>query len=330
MNSGSRFWSTGVVLMVLLLLVAGASLFVGAGGLSDDALTPVFLHLRGMRLAAAALVGAGLAMAGVLMQGLFRNPLADPGVIGTSAGATLGGMTAVLAAELLRPQINLAPVVLMPLGCIAGGMLSLLLVLAVARRSRDSLTVLLTGVVLAMLIASLGGALTAWANEHWELARALMAFSMGTIDAKGIGHLLLAVPLVVGGGLMAWTWGRQLDVLLCGEEEAASLGIDLGTMRRWVIVWATLLVAGAVAIGGGIAFVGLVVPHVLRGFVGPTHRRLLPAAALGGALFVLCCDVLVRVLPTRGEMPLGVVTGLVGAPVFLWLMLRDRRETRLS
>jgi iron complex transport system permease protein len=325
-----RWITVLLVLTVGLVLAAAGSLLAGAGGNSESELLPLFIELRAMRLAAATLVGAGLAMAGVLMQGLFRNPLAEPGIIGTSAGASLGGMVTLIGSELLGSHLVLSPVVLLPLGCVGGGLLSLWLVLVVTRHSRDNLAVLLCGVVMAMLFTSLGGALSAWAQTQWEMARALMTFSMGSIDAKGPEHILLATPLVLGAGAVAWGWGRQLDVLLSGEDEAASLGIDHTRARRWLIVWATLLVAGAVAVGGGIAFVGLVVPHALRGFVGPTHRRLLPVAALGGALFVLLCDVVVRLLPTRGEIPLGVITGLVGAPVFLWLMVRRQREARLG
>jgi iron complex transport system permease protein len=120
-----------------------------------------------------------------------------------------------------------------------------------------------------------------------------------------------------------------MDVLLAGEDEAQSLGLDLGALRGWLIVWSTVLVAGAVAIGGAISFVGLVVPHLLRGLVGAQHRGLVPAAAVGGAFFVLACDVLVRVLPTHGELPLGVVSGLIGAPVFLSMLVRARKEAVL-
>ena len=155
-----------------------------------------------------------------------------------------------------------------------------------------------------------------------------MAFSFGSIDAKGMEHLLLSTPLILGGVWSAWRWAPSLDILLSGEEEAASLGLDLKRSRRWLIIWATLPVAGAVAIGGGIAFVGLVVPHLLRGLVGPLHPGLLPCTAVGGAVFVLGCDILTRTLPTQGEIPLGVISGLIGAPLFLYLMVRTHREAQ--
>ena len=328
-GSGHKpFAVVGICLLLALLLVGGVSLFAGSGDLSDESLRSTFVQLRFMRLAAACLVGAGLAVSGVIMQGLFRNPLADPGVIGTSAGAVLGGMAAVFLSFFIAAPFGIPSIVLLPLGCVAGGLLSLWVVLAIARRSSDNLTVLLAGVVLGMLFASIGAGLNAWAQRDYELARSLMVFSFGSVDAKGIEHLLLATPLIVGGALAAWRWAPELNILLSGEEEAASLGVDLNRTRRWLIIWATLPVAGAVAIGGNVAFVGLIVPHLLRGFIGPLHHRLIPCAALGGALFVLLCDVLSRLLPTSGELPVGVLSGLIGAPLFLYLLIRTRREAQ--
>lgn len=318
------------LLLAALALVALLSLLVGAGDLSDERWRETFLRLRAVRVGAACLVGAGLATGGVLLQGLFRNPLADPGVIGTSAGAVLGGMVAALAAHSLGGAIvGLPAVVLLPVGAVLGGLGSLWLVLLVARRAPDNLTVLLAGVVLGMLVASLGAAVSAWAQRDYELSRSLMAFSFGSIDARGPEQLLLAAPLVLGGLWAARRWSPELDVLLSGEEEAASLGVDLVRARRWLVVWAALPVAGAVAISGSIAFVGLVVPHIVRGRVGPSHARLVPAAAVGGAVFVLVCDVLARLAPTTGEVPLGVVSGLLGAPLFLYLLVGTRREAAL-
>jgi len=132
---------------------------------------------------------------------------------------------------------------------------------------------------------------------------------------------------VVVGGALAWTWAVPLDLMLTGEEEARSLGAEVSAIRRWVVVWTAILTAAAVSLGGNVGFVGLVVPHALRPLVGLTHRRLIPASALGGGIFVVCCDVLCRVLPGRSEVPLGVITGLVGAPTFLWLLLKHRRES---
>lgn len=314
-------------LSAVLLVLGGVSFLTGDGELRDTDLTGIFLELRALRLASACIIGASLAVAGVMMQGLFRNPLADPGVIGTNSGAMLGGSLMLVTYELVRPPIPAA--VLLPLGCVAGGMLSLWIVLQVARKSSDTVSVLLAGIVISMLFTSFGALLSALTQDDWQLARALMRFSLGSIDTKGISHVALATPLCLSGMFAAWWWGRQMDVLLIGEDGAQSLGVYLAALRRWLIVWSTFLVAGAVAIGGSISFVGLVVPHLLRGIVGAHHRVLVPAAAIGGAVFVLACDVMVRLLPSRGELPLGVISGLVGAPIFLMMLVRARREALL-
>ena len=302
-----------------------ASLLVGHGDLS-----PAFLELRLNRLLCAGLAGAALAIAGVLMQGLFRNPLASPSVLGTTSGAALGGQVMMLAHGSIATLVPawLVPEMLLPLGCLAGAGLSLAVLLVVARRVLAAggdavVALLLTGFLLSSALAALASLLTWLGQEQWELGRALVAFTLGGVDGKGLRHVLLAAPLVVIGGLAAWTWGRTLDLLLAGEDEAASLGVDVTTARRWILAWTAALSAAAVAIGGGVAFVGLVVPHALRPFTGVAHRRLIPAAALGGAGFLIACDALCRLAP-GGELPLGIVTALIGAPVFVALLLRWR------
>jgi iron complex transport system permease protein len=214
---------------------------------------------------------------------------------------------------------------LVPFGCLVGALVSLLVLLLFLRRSTDVLTLLLVGFVLGSLFLSLGGLMTSLAQERWELGRAVVAFALGSLGGVGTRQVLFALPLVVCGFVAAMLWARPLDLLLSGEKEARSLGVDVVRVRRWCVVWVSLLVAAAVSMGGSIAFVGLVAPHALRPFVGESHRRLLPAAAIAGGTFVIVCDVIARVLPARGEVPLGVVTGLVGAPFFLFLLLRDRR-----
>lgn len=329
------------VLLVLVLLLAAAiavSLLVGSGGFAADG---ILLHLRLLRTACAALSGAALAVAGVLVQGLFRNPLASPDVVGTTAGATLGGQVALVGHAALIGVLPawLAPELVLPLGCLAGASAALMLLLATAGRNGGLVSVLLTGFVITAVVGAASGMLTSLAAGHWELARALTAFGLGGVDGKGAGHILLALPLVAAGICAALAWGRTCDVLLAGEEEAQALGVDTAQARRWLLAWTALLAAAAVAVGGALSFVGLVVPHALRPFAGVEHRRLVPAAALGGAAFLVLCDVAARAVPMAatacgvpgsGELPLGVVTGLVGGPVFLLLLVRARREGTLA
>lgn len=326
-------------LIAALAVSVVLSLGVGAGGIGMDA---AVADLRWLRTGAAALAGAALAVAGVLVQGLFRNPLASPDVIGTTAGATLGGQLAMVAHAALLGVLPawLAPELLLPAGCLAGAAAALALLLVAAGRSGASVvSVLLTGFIIMAMVGALSGLLSSLAAGRWELARALTFFGLGGVDGKGPAHLALAAPLVGAGILAAWAWGRTCDVLLAGEDESRAMGVDTAVARRWLLAWTALLAAAAVAVGGALSFVGLVVPHALRPFAGVEHRRLVPAAALGGAAFLILCDVVARGAPLlaariglegAGELPLGVVTGLIGGPVFLVLLIRARREGTLA
>lgn len=314
-----------ILLVVGLLLAFAASLFVGRAAFGTLPVEAI-LELRAVRSLVAFCVGASLAVAGVLVQGLFQNPLASPSVLGTTAGASLGGQVALLLGALVLQGVpwRLHPDMFLALGAVAGALLSLGCLLLVHRYQRDRIVILLAGFALSALFLNIGSFLTSTAQEWWELGRALVAFSLGDIGGVGFRQLTLIAPMFVLGSLFAWWWGHSLDLLASGEDEAGSLGLELTTVRRWTIVWTGVLTAGAVAVGGNIGFVGLVVPHALRPFVGVRHRRLVPAAVLAGGAFVLLCDVVARVASPRGEIPLGVVTGLIGAPLFLWLLVRDR------
>lgn len=316
-----------VALFVLAGLVALSSMTVGAGSLADEGLRETLLSLRGARLAASFLAGAALAVGGVVVQGLLRNPLASPSILGTTAGAALGGQLVLLALPFVALPVRSEMAV--PIGCLIGALLSLLALLALLRHTNDAVTLLLTGFVLSSLFLALGSFVTSLAQNDWELGRAVVAFSLGGVSSAGTDHVLFALPLVMAGIGASFGWGKALDLLLSGEEEARSLGVDVPRLRWWSAVWVATLVAAAVSLGGNVSFVGLVVPHVLRPFAGWSHRRLVPAAALGGGIFLAACDVVTRAIPSHGEIPLGVVTGLVGAPLFLFLLLRQRRAELL-
>lgn len=318
-----------VLLIACGIGVTAASLLIGSADVAQPGLRSALIELRGARSAAALVAGAALAVAGVLVQGLFRNPLASPSILGTTAGASLGGQLSMLAFGVLVPAgraAGLVPEMVLPLGCLAGALAALAVLLAFVRQSADRLGLLLTGFILSSLFLSVGGFVISIAQAQWELGRAVVSFALGGVSGTGTRHVLFAVPLLGAGIAAAWAWGPSLDVLLSGEEEAASLGLDVTATRRWVVCWVAVLTAAAVSVSGGLSFVGLVVPHALRPLAGVEHRRLVPAAGLAGGVFVLACDVVGRLVPARGEVPLGVVTGLVGAPVFLWLLRRTARE----
>jgi iron complex transport system permease protein len=215
---------------------------------------------------------------------------------------------------------------IVPIGCFLGALAALAILLLFLRITEDLLALLLTGFVLSALFLSLSAFVTSIAQETWELGRAVVSFSLGSVSGTGPRQLAFALPLVMTALAASWFWGRSLDLLLSGEEEAQAMGANVGTVRWWSAIWVSILVAGAVSVGGNVGFVGLVVPHMLRPFTGTKHQRLIPAAALAGGTFLVACDIIARVIPSRSEIPLGVVTGLIGAPLFLLLLIRLRRE----
>ena len=263
-----RLW---VALPVLAVLAVVLGLLVGHGDLGDVGLRDTLLRLRLWRVLTAFGAGASLAVAGVLVQGIFLNPLASPSVLGTTAGASFGGQAALIAGQWVLGATGvtwLLPEMLVPFGCVLGALASLLVLLAVTREQSSMLVVLLVGFLLSSLFLSMGSFLTSLAQESWELGRAVIAFTLGGVAGVGVKQAGLVAVVLVFGALAALSWASRIDVLLSGEEEAAALGVDVQQVRRWCIVWAAVLSAGAVAVGGNVAFVGLIVPHALRPFSG--------------------------------------------------------------
>ncbi|MEO1697766.1 MAG: iron ABC transporter permease [Planctomycetota bacterium] len=326
-------WRGWVVLAVVAVIGLLLSLAIGAGGLSDSSMLSTFLRLRAGRAATSFVAGAALGLAGVLTQGLFRNPLASPSVLGTTAGASLGGVVALVVGATWLPATSLTWLprdLLLPVGCLVGALVALLVLLAVTRRNVGPVALLLTGFILSSLFLSAGSLLLSVAQDTWQLGRAVVAFTLGGVDGKGVRHVALALPFLVGGLVAAVGWRRHLDLLLSGDDEARSLGVRVEVVRGWVIVWIASLTAAAVSAGGSVSFVGLVVPHAMRPYFGHGHARLIPASLVGGGAFLMWADVIARAIPTRGELPLGVVTGFIGAPVFLALLLRDSKREVLA
>jgi iron complex transport system permease protein len=319
-----------IALIAVALASLAVGLLVGHGDLEDAGLRPILLELRGYRVATAFGVGACLAVGGVLVQGMFRNALASPSILGVSAGASLGGQLAMLSYSggtilgISAAVAAVAPEMLLPLGCMLGSLAALGLLMLITRDRSDSVALLLCGFLLTSLFLSLGAFVTTLGQQSWELGRAMIAFMLGGVAGAGPRQAALIVAIALIGTLAARSWADPLDVLATGEEEAESLGVDTRVLKRWCVIWTAILSGAAVAVGGTIAFVGLIVPHVARTFVGLSNRRLVPAAALAGGSFVVLCDLIARALSGRGELPLGVVTGVIGAPTFLFLLLRSR------
>ncbi|MFS8035941.1 FecCD family ABC transporter permease [Xanthobacter sp. AM11] len=317
---------------LLVLVLAAVSVAVGyapldLGGAFADLLTGreslAALVLAELRLPRAILgvgVGFSLGLTGAALQGLMRNPLADPGVVGVSGAAALGAVVAFYFG--LSSAFALA----LPLGGLAGAGLATAFLLALAARGAGTSTLILAGVALS----SLAGALTALALNLAPspyAALEVVFWLMGSLSDRSLAHVALAVPFMAAGWVLVLATGPSLDALTLGEDAAASLGFSLRRTRLLVIGGTAAAVGASVAVAGAIGFVGLVVPHLMRPLVGHRPGRLLLASGLAGAALTLGADIAVRLVPTRPELKLGVVTALVGAPFFLILLRRLRVDS---
>jgi len=279
----------------------------------------IVVHIRLPRVLVAGLVGAGLALAGAAYQGLFRNPLADPYLIGVASGAALGA-TLAIAGGLALPLLG--PLGSVPLAATVSGVATVIVVYSIARRGGGAPTIalILAGVVVSALLGAITGALLFLGDER---VRQVLGWLLGSLALASWPRFLYALPFVLGGGLVLAALARPLNALQLGEDQAASLGVNVSRNRLLVVASATLATAGAVSVAGLIGFVGLVVPHAVRLLTGPDHRALLPLSALGGALFLIAVDLVARSAFGGGEFPVGLLTALIGAPIFL-VLLRQR------
>ncbi len=309
--------AAGAALAFLLSLAIGPSGFaLGPGG---EAGSLIFREIRLPRAILGALVGAALGLSGAALQGYLRNPLAEPSLIGVSGGAALG---AVLAIHLgLSQALALA----LPAGGLAGAVVAMLAVVTLAGIQGGPVTLILAGLaVSAIATALISLALNLSQNPFASVE--MVFWLMGSLADRSLTQVWLAGPLIVAGMGLLLLLGRALDALALGEDAARSLGIDLGRTRLLIVAGTALSVGAATAVTGIIGFVGLLVPHVLRPFAGHRPGLLLPASMLGGAVFVLVADVGLRLLQPLVDLRIGVLTALIGAPFFVWLVLRTRGE----
>ncbi len=323
----------------LLLVICLFSLTYGATGVSPFAVLSkllsgqeltvservVLFDIRLPRMVMGVLVGAALAVSGALMQGLFRNPLADPGLVGVSAGAGLGAITAIVLGGLAPVFVQTAlGHYLVPAAAFLGGWGTMYLLYRVAtRKGRTSVaTMLLAGIALAALAGALSGVLIYKAND--AQLRDLTFWGMGSLAGATWTKVLTALPVICAALALAPFLARGLNGLALGEATAGHLGINIQRVKSASVLSVAAATGAAVAVSGGIGFVGLVVPHVLRLAIGPDHRYLLPNAALLGASLLLAADVICRNIIAPAELPIGIVTAIIGAPVFMWILLRSR------
>lgn len=326
-----RVLGVSLVLVLLLCVFAAAGLTTGYVGvpfaevlasLFAPTESPVALIVREIRLPRILLalaVGASLGLAGAVLQGFLRNPLAEPGVIGVSAS---GGLGAVVA--LYFGFAGVSPLAL-PGAAMAGALASTTVIYLVAAREASTVTLILVGVAISSFSVALTSLALNMAPNPFATSE-IVIWLLGSVRDRSFTDVYFAAPFMAVGWLLLLSVSRALDALTLGEDTARSLGVDMLSLRVRVIAGVSLAVGAAVAVSGTIGFVGLVVPHLLRPFVGHQPGTLLVPSALGGAVLLAAADLVVRLVPTDTELMLGVVTSLLGAPFFLYLVVRSGRS----
>jgi len=319
--------------LMLALTVTTALFAAGTGAMrlslpmvwrapADSMIWQIWWTIRLPRVLLAMLVGSALAFSGATMQGLFRNPLADPGLLGISSGASLA-----LACAIVMPLTLPAVLALWwpMLAAFVGSLAVTMVIFLLSRRSRTTLSrLLLAGIAINAICGAAVGVLS-WLSNDQQL-RQLSLWGMGSLGQAQWSTVSACAALVIPAMLATQWQAKRLNLLQLGDEEAHYLGVNVRQTQRVLLVLSALLVAAAVAVSGVIGFIGLVVPHLIRLCAGGDHRWLLPASALLGAMLLMVADTLARTLVAPAEMPVGLLTSLLGAPWFLWLILR-RRES---
>lgn len=330
-TKGRSDWLLISILCLVVSILFVLSLVTGPAAISffdslnalftgrDGAASIVMQEIRLPRAILGFLIGASLGLSGAALQGYLRNPLAEPGLLGISASASLGAVIAIYTG------LSAVFILALPLLAFAGAVIAVLLVRLLAGSGAATITLILAGVA----VTSFAGAMTALAlnlSPNPFSALEIVFWMLGSLKDRSMTHVWLALPFILAGWLMLFQVGRALDALTLGEASAASLGYRLDRVQALVIFGTAASVGAATSVAGAIGFVGLVVPHILRPFVGAHPSRLLLASALGGAAVLLAADVAVRVIAPERDLKLGVLTALIGAPFFLWLIFKQQRE----
>ena len=303
----------GDQLRIVWQRLAGGQLQLQAATTPERAavLATIIAEFRLPRVATAALVGVILAISGTTMQGVFRNPLADPYLLGIAGGATAGVAAAIYLGWVGTPLV-------LPAAAFLGGLCAVTIVFTLAGASRDGVALILAGVALAALFAAVTALFLFLAGERQRTG--IVFWVMGGLAGSDWWSVQLLLPSAILGGAAMWVLGRELNALSLGDEQASHLGVNAVLVKRLLLLVATLMTSMAVAVSGTIGFVGLVVPHLVRLLVGPEHRWLIVCSAIGGAAFLVLSDLAARSVVAPAEMPVGIVTAVVGGPFFLYLL----------
>ena len=317
----------GVLVLLLFLL----SLAIGPAGLGvSESVTGIIaggsdvgaIIMREIRLPRAILalaIGFTLGLSGAVLQGFLRNPLAEPGLIGVSGMASLG------AVILFYLGLAGSALYVLPAGALLGALIAVVLLLTLAARSNSTLTLILAGVALSSLAGALTSLILSLSPNPFA-SYEIIFWLLGSLKDRSIEHVWLALPLMLAGWVLIGLAGRAINALSLGEEAAASMGVHLPRARLVIVLGVALGVGAATAVAGAIGFIGLVVPHLLRPLTDGMPSRLLLPSGLGGGALLLAADTACRIVLPAGELNVGVLTALIGAPFFLWLVIRSRRE----
>lgn len=297
-----------------------ASIGRAFGGRSEGIADTLIVSVRLPRVVLAALVGAALAGAGAIYQALFRNALADPYILGISSGAGLGAVIALT----LTAQATALRFGLVPAAAFAGALLTMMLVVRLAswKGRLDATSLLLAGVAVSYTLSAVTSFLQVFAREHMAT---VVFWMMGGLGSASWPYVAMVAPMFAVGAVLSLAFTRELNLMLLGDEQAGHLGVDVRRFQLTALAVASLLTAAAVSVAGLIGFVGLMVPHMVRLTMGPDHRTLLPASFVGGAIVLVFADLIARVVMAPVEIPVGIVTAVVGGPFFVWLLVRGVR-----
>ncbi|KIL44034.1 ferric ion ABC transporter permease [Jeotgalibacillus alimentarius] len=343
MFSRNKVW-TGYTFSILLLLTAFTlgvtvgsvqvpltqmlNIFAGAITGNRESLDPMFssivLDIRFPRVVLAALVGASLAIAGASFQGLLKNPLADPYTLGVSSGASVGAVATIFLG-LTIPGLGSFT---LPVISILAALITLVIVLGFARMVEKSMkmeTIILTGIIFSSFLGSILSLMIALTGDE---LRQIINWLLGSVSMRGWEYIRLIAPFFVIGALLLFWNARELNAMAFGEERAQHLGVNVQRRKFVVLASGSLLTGAAVAVSGTIGFVGLVVPHMVRMVTGSDHRHVLPLSILNGASLLILCDLVARTIVAPTELPIGVITALIGAPVFGLILIQRRKERR--
>lgn len=290
-------------------------------GLDAPAADAVIVGIRLPRVVLAALVGACLSTAGVLYQALFRNPLADPYILGVSSGAGLGAIVVIVATSTTTAFRYFG----LPAGAFVGALATIALVTRLAswRGRLDTASLLLGGVAVSYTLSAVTSFIMVYSRESMTT---VVFWMMGGLGSASWPYVWMVVPMLAIGMLLPVTRARELNVMLLGDSRASELGVDVERFKRLVLVTGSLLTAAAVSVSGLVGFVGLMTPHAVRQVLGPDHRVLVPASAIAGAIVMVVADLVARTVLAPVELPVGIVTALTGGPFFVWLLVRGGRR----